>query len=159
MHSAMPATHLPAAAPGGLGEESVLGSAATTGAGLAHESAALHVTGLAPYIDDIAVPRGCLHAAPILSPHAHARLLGVDALAALAMSGVHGVILAEHIPADNVLATPAMDEPIFAQTHLLHVGQVVGLVLAESHIEARRAAAAVRIDAEPLPAILTIAQA
>jgi xanthine dehydrogenase large subunit len=130
-----------------------------SGAPLTHDSAALHVTGLAPYIDDIPVPQGCLHAAPILSPHAHARLLGVDATAALAMPGVHGVVLAAHLPADNVLVTPAMDEPIFAEQHLLHIGQVVGVVLAESHLQARRAAAAVRIDAEPLPAILTIAQA
>jgi len=133
--------------------------AAASGASLTHDSAALHVTGLATYIDDIAVPSGCLHAAPIVSPHAHARLLGVDATAALAMPGLHGVVLAEHLPADNVLATPAMDEPIFARQHLLHVGQVVGVVLAESHLQARRAAAAVRIHAEPLPAILTIAQA
>lgn len=133
--------------------------AAASGASLTHDSAALHVTGLATYIDDIAVPSGCLHAAPIVSPHAHARLLGVDATAALAMPGLHGVVLAEHLPADNVLATPAMDEPIFAEQHLLHVGQVVGVVLAESHLQARRAAAAVRIHAEPLPAILTIAQA
>jgi xanthine dehydrogenase large subunit len=75
------------------------------------------------------------------------------------MPGVQALVLAEHLPADNILATPAMDEPIFAQTHLLHMGQVVGLVLAESHLQARRAAAAVRINAEPLPAILTIAQA
>ena len=137
----------------------VVPAGAASGAPLTHDSAALHVTGLASYIDDIPVPRGCLHAAPIVSPHAHARLLGVDATAALAMPGVHGVVLAEHLPADNVLATPAMDEPIFAQQHLLHVGQVVGVVLAESHLQARRAAAAVRIHAEPLPAILTIAQA
>jgi len=132
---------------------------ASAGTPLSHDSAALHVTGLAPYIDDIVVPHGCLHAAPILSPHAHARLLGVDATAALAIPGVQRLVLAEHLPADNILATPAMDEPIFAQTHLLHVGQVVGLVLAESHLQARRAAAAVLINAEPLPAILTIAQA
>ena len=139
----------------GVGGDAV----ASVGTPLIHDSAALHVTGHAPYIDDIVVPRGCLHAAPILSPYAHARLLGVDATAALAMPGVQGLVLAEHLPADNILATPAMDEPIFAQTHLLHVGQVVGLVLAESHLQARRAAAAVRVTAEPLPAILTIAQA
>jgi xanthine dehydrogenase large subunit len=130
-----------------------------TGIASAHESAVLHVTGRAPYIDDIPVPRGCLHAAPILSTHAHARLHRVDTSAALALPGVHSVVLAEHIPAENLLATPAMDEPIFAQTHLLHVGQVVGVVLADSHLQARRAAAEVRIEAEPLPAILTIAQA
>ncbi|MFZ9314883.1 MAG: xanthine dehydrogenase molybdopterin binding subunit [Burkholderiaceae bacterium] len=153
MHLAKPAPDPPGETPGGPT------SAAATGLATAHESAALHVTGLAPYIDDLAVPRGCLHAAPILSPHAHARLLGVYISAALAMPGVHGVVLAEHLPADNVLATPAMDEPIFARAHLLHVGQVVGVVLADSHLQARRAAAAVRIEAEPLPAILTIAQA
>ena len=153
MHLAKPAPDPPGERPGSLT------SAAATGLDTAHESAALHVTGLAPYIDDLAVPRGCLHAAPILSPHAHARLLGVDTSAALVMPGVLGVVLAEHLPAANVLATPAMDEPIFAQAHLLHVGQVVGVVLADSHLQARRAAAAVSIEAEPLPAILTIAQA
>jgi len=58
---------------------------AQAGQSLAHESAAAQVAGAVTYIDDIAEVRGTLHAAPILSTQAHARLLGVDASAALAM--------------------------------------------------------------------------
>ena len=46
------------------------------GRAVAHESAHAHVTGQAPYVDDIPEWLGCLHAAPILSEHAHAELLG-----------------------------------------------------------------------------------
>ena len=57
----------------------------TVGLALAHDSAALHVSGTATYIDDISEVRGTLHAAPIVSKVAHGRLLGVDASAALAL--------------------------------------------------------------------------
>ena len=42
------------------------------GASVVHESAVGHVTGLAPYIDDLPLVQGSLHAAPILSDQAHA---------------------------------------------------------------------------------------
>ena len=40
---------------------------------LAHDSARQHVTGAATYLDDMPEPGGCLHAALVKSPHAHAR--------------------------------------------------------------------------------------
>ncbi|MGA0984866.1 MAG: hypothetical protein ACO3ST_09390, partial [Burkholderiaceae bacterium] len=55
------------------------------GRAVAHESAYAHVTGQAPYVDDIPEWLGCLHAATNLSEHAHAELLGVDTRKALAM--------------------------------------------------------------------------
>ena len=124
-----------------------------------HESAQAHVSGSATYVDDIAEVRGTLHAAPILSAIAHGRLLGVDATAALSMPGVRGVVLASDIPGHAMLASFAGDEPVFAQHEVQHVGQVIGLVLADSVMQARRAASRVSCNIEPLPAILTVQQA
>ncbi len=130
-----------------------------SGQSVAHESARHQVQGLAPYIDDLPELRGTLHAAPILSPVAHGRLLGVDTKAARAMPGVVDVVLAADIPGDPLLATFVHDEPIFARDTVQHVGQVIGLVLAETVMQARRAARAVKLDIEALPAVLTAREA
>ncbi len=66
----------------------------------AHESAKAQVLGAAPYLDDLAELRGTLYAAPILSTVAHGTLHGLDCADALAMPGVHGVVLAADIPGD-----------------------------------------------------------
>ena len=111
-----------------------------SGRSIAHESAAAQVAGGATYIDDIPELRGTLHAAPILSHVAHGRLQGVDARAALAMPGVVDVVLACDVPGDPVLAAFAGDEPVFPADTVQYVGQVVGLVLAKTVMQARRAA-------------------
>ncbi|MGE4240794.1 MAG: xanthine dehydrogenase molybdopterin binding subunit [Ramlibacter sp.] len=126
---------------------------------LPHESARAHVAGSATYIDDIPEIKGTLHAAPILSTVAHGRLRGVDTRAAEAMPGVRGVLLARDLPADPLLATFAHDEPIFALDTVEHIGQVVGLVLADTTMQARRAARAVKLDIEELAPILTAREA
>jgi len=117
-----------------------------------HESARAQVQGAAIYVDD----KGTLHAAPILSTVAHGRLLGVDASAALAMPGVQGVILARDIPGDPLLGNFSHDEPVFAQDSVQHVGQVIGLVVADTVMQARRAARQVACQIEPLPAVLNV---
>jgi len=124
------------------------------GASRIHESARAQVAGTATYIDDIPEARGTLHAAPILSPVAHGRLRGVDTQAAQALPGVRGVVLAADIPGDPLLATFMHDEPIFALDTVQHVGQVIGLVVADSAMAARRAARKIQIDIDPLPAWL-----
>ncbi|ODS71720.1 MAG: xanthine dehydrogenase molybdopterin binding subunit [Acidovorax sp. SCN 68-22] len=121
-----------------------------------HESARAQVAGSATYIDDIAEIKGTLYAAPILSRVAHGQLKGVDASAALALPGVRGVVLAADVPGDRMLAAFAHDEPVFAEDSVQHVGQVIGLVVATSVMQARRAARAVRADIAPLPAVLDV---
>ena len=121
-----------------------------------HESARAQVQGAATYVDDIPELKGTLHAAPILSTVAHGRLLGVDASAALAMPGVRDVILARDIPGDPLLGNFSHDEPVFAQDSVQHVGQVIGLVVAETVMQARRAARLVTCQIEPLPAVLNV---
>ncbi|MDO8441621.1 MAG: xanthine dehydrogenase molybdopterin binding subunit [Polaromonas sp.] len=119
-----------------------------------HESARAQVAGAATYVDDIPEIRGTLYAAPILSTVAHARLLAVDASAALTLPGVHDVILARDIPGDPLLATFVHDEPVFATGTVEYIGQVIGLVVASSVMQARRAARKVQLTIEELPAIL-----
>jgi xanthine dehydrogenase large subunit len=126
---------------------------------LAHESARAHVSGRARYIDDIPEVRGTLHAAPIISSVAHGELLGIDASEALAMPGVIGIVDHRDIPGGKMLATRSADEPIFAVNRVEHVGQVIGLVVADSMLTARRAAHRVKPDIRELPAILSIDEA
>ncbi len=121
-----------------------------------HESARAQVAGAATYVDDIPELKGTLYAAPILSTIAHGKLMGVDCKAALAMPGVVDMVLAADIPGDAVLAAFAHDEPIFAFETVEHVGQVIGLVVAESVMQARRAARQVQCRIEALPAMLDV---
>jgi xanthine dehydrogenase large subunit len=124
-----------------------------------HESARAQVAGSATYVDDIPEVKGTLYAAPILSTVAHGKLKGVDASAAMAMPGVRAVILPRDIPGDPKLATFTHDEPIFAMDTVEHIGQVVGIVVADTVMDARRAARKVKLDIEPLPAVLTVKEA
>ena len=150
-HAALPAVQEPVASPSP--------PAQAAGTSKFHESARAQVTGSATYVDDIAEIRGTLFAAPILSSVAHGRLLNIDSTAARAMPGVRDVILAGDIPGDTMLGNFAHDEPVFAQATVQHVGQVVGLVIAESVMQARRAARQVVCHIEALPAILNVREA
>ncbi|MCG2591936.1 xanthine dehydrogenase molybdopterin binding subunit [Ramlibacter sp. XY19] len=130
-----------------------------TGQSHPHESARAQVAGGATYIDDIPEVKGTLHAAPILSNVARGKLRGVDASAALTMPGVKDVVLAADIPGDPILATFVHDEPIFARDTVEFIGQVVGVVVAETVMQARRAARKVKLDIEALPAIVDVRKA
>ena len=124
-----------------------------------HESARAQVAGAVNYVDDLPEVRGTLHAAPILSTVAHGTLRGVDARAALAMPGVRGVVLAQDIPGDRMLAAFAGDEPVFAFATVQHIGQVIGVVVADTVMQARHAARRAKLDIDALPAILTVQDA
>ena len=124
-----------------------------------HESARAQVSGGATYIDDIAELKGTLFAAPIMSTVAHGKLKSIDARAARAMPGVVELIFAADVPGNPMLATHAHDEPIFARDLVEHVGQVIGLVIADSVMAARAAARKVNCEFELLPALLTVDQA
>jgi len=129
------------------------------GAGLPHESAHLHVTGRATYVDDIAVPAGTLHAALGLSSVAHGRIRVLDLSAVRAAPGVRDVIVAADIPGINDCGPVKHDDPILCAGEILFHGQPLFAVAADSHDAARRAARLARVEVEPLPAILTAAAA
>ena len=119
-----------------------------------HESATAHVQGRAAYIDDLPLVEGTLHAAPLMSPVANARLLDIDLSDTLAAPGVTGVVTALDIPGDPLLATFVHDESIFSGSQLMHVGQVMGLVVGHSHTQMRHAARQMRLQTEQQPPLL-----
>ncbi len=136
-----------------------LSSARAAGRSIPHESAAAQVAGRAIYIDDIPEIKGTLFAAPILSKQAHGKLLGIDTRVALLMPGVRGVVLAADVPGHRQLASFIGDEPVFAVDTVQHIGQVVGLVLADDFMQARKAARKIELRIDALPPVLTVKDA
>jgi xanthine dehydrogenase large subunit len=126
---------------------------------LPHDSAPLHVTGRARYIDDVALPANTLHLAFGLSTVAHGEIAAMDLSAVRAAQGVVAVLTAEDLPFANDVSPSVHDEPLLATGTVHYVGQPVFLVVAESHLQARKAARQGRIEYRELPAILTVDQA
>ena len=132
---------------------------AVAGAALPHDSAHLHVSGAATYIDDIAELRGTLHAAIGTSERAHARIVSIDLSAVRAAPGVVLVMVAADIPGKNDYGPVIADDPIFATDVVQYYGQSVFAVAAHTVEQARRAAKLARIEYEDLPPILTAPEA
>jgi xanthine dehydrogenase large subunit len=124
--------------------------------GRPHESAEAHVTGRAVYTDDQVRPVGQLTAWPVLSPHAHARIVAVDTAAALALPGVVTVLRPDDIPGANDATGHTHDEELLPTAAVLHHGQPVTWVIAETDAAAQTGAEAVAVEYDPLPAILGI---
>ncbi|MFN3305059.1 MAG: molybdopterin cofactor-binding domain-containing protein, partial [Roseateles sp.] len=141
--------------------EALLMPTPVVGTSRPHESAHLHVSGAAPYTDDLPEPAGTLHAALGLSPIAHGKLTGIDLERVRRMPGVVAVLTAADIPAENNCGPLLHDDPILAADELRYVGQPVFAVIATERELARRAAALAKqvISAEPLPAVLTALEA
>jgi xanthine dehydrogenase molybdopterin binding subunit/xanthine dehydrogenase small subunit len=125
----------------------------------AHESAVAHVTGRAAYVDDVAQRRRMLTMWPVMSPHAHARLVKLDVSAALAMPGIRGVLTASDVPGVNDVGVSRFDECLFATDEVQYQGHLLAVVVGESEMVCRRAAACVIAEYEPLPAVLTLREA
>jgi xanthine dehydrogenase large subunit len=124
-----------------------------------HDSALKHVTGRAVYIDDMPAVPGTLEIALVLSPHAHARIVSIDASEALKQSGVAAVFSAADIPGENDIAPSFSGEPVFADGVATYAGQPVAAVAADSYEAAFAAAKLVTVEYEELPAILSIEEA
>ncbi|KAI0837877.1 xanthine dehydrogenase [Hypoxylon sp. FL0890] len=125
-----------------------------------HLSALKHCTGEAEYVDDMPQQRNELHCALVLSTKAHAKILAVDWSIALEMPGVVGYIDKDSIPrGSNDWGPIRTDEPLFAVDEVRSHGQTIGVVYAETALQAQTAAAKVRVTYETLPAILSIEQA
>lgn len=134
---------------------------APVGRALPHESARLHVTGQARYVDDLPEAAGTLHAALGWSPVAHGRLISIDRERLLAQPGVVAVLTADDIPGANQCGPIVADDPILADGTVHYLGQPVFAVVARERRLALRAAALASevVTIEPLPAVLTARQA
>jgi carbon-monoxide dehydrogenase large subunit len=130
------------------------------------------LTGGGLYAENTA-PRGALPVLFVRSPYAHARLIGIDRSAALALPGVVAIYTAEDTAADGLGHLPAISEikdlagnrhrepahPPMPVGKVRHVGDIVAMIVADTLDQARDAAEALAVDYEELPAVVTSEQA
>jgi carbon-monoxide dehydrogenase large subunit len=105
------------------------------------------VRGAGRFTDDVRMP-GLLHAVVLRSPHAHARLVSIEARRALELPGVHAVLTAKDVPPGaiipNRVAAPAGTDrylqPAIARDVVRYVGEPIALIVADDPYLARDAA-------------------
>ncbi len=124
-----------------------------------HDSAHLHVAGLARYVDDEPEPAGMLHLAFGLSAEARAKITGMDLSAVRAFPGVVAVYTAADIPGENNVGPIAHDDCVLADGEVISHGQPVFLVAATNRLVARKAARLGKVTYEPLDPLITVEQA
>jgi carbon-monoxide dehydrogenase large subunit len=130
------------------------------------------LTGTGRYTDDISLPRQA-HACFLRSPHAHARLVRIDATAARAAPGVVGVVTGADLEKAGIGPIPCMvpmrnrdgsnmripTRPAIATERVRFVGDIVALVVAETVAQARDAAELIEVEYEELPSVSGTAEA
>ena len=114
------------------------------------------VTGRARYVDDVAEP-GMLVGATLRSTVARGRLRGIVKDPSFDWSGLT-IVTAENVPA-NVVALIEEDQPVLASDDVRHAGEPLALVAGEDALRVARALSHLRADIEPLPPVLTVADA
>ena len=121
------------------------------------------LSGRGRFVDDVKQPPGLLHACFVRSPHAHAKVLSVDAKVAMVIPGVHAVITADDLPEPMrrqsmpmLLPNPAISAPrtqiALARDEVCYVGQAVAVVVAETRYLAEDAAMALIVHYDVLAA-------
>jgi carbon-monoxide dehydrogenase large subunit len=120
------------------------------------------ITGTGEFVDDFRVP-GCLHAAMLRSPHAHARIRSIDVSAARRAPGIVGVFLASDLGSAGVaipIYAPHPALPVacgirpLAGERVRFVGEAVAAVIADDPYRAWDALDLIRVEYEPLPALV-----
>jgi CO/xanthine dehydrogenase Mo-binding subunit len=115
-------------------------------------------TGEFAYSSDLQAP-GMLWGHTVRSPHAHARIVGIDVSSALTMPGVHAVLTHDDVPGEKRYGLEFGDQPVLAFERVRYFGEPVALVAAEHPEQARRAAERIRVDYEQLEPIVDPEQA
>ncbi len=117
------------------------------------------VNGEQRYVADIHLPTE-LHAHLVTLPVAHARIVSIDATAALALPGVRMVFSAADVPESTPRFGPQFnDRPVIATGEIKYHGEPVAIVAAETKDAAEEAARLVHVEYEELPAVVTVADA
>ncbi|MDK2973433.1 MAG: xanthine dehydrogenase large subunit [Candidatus Sumerlaeota bacterium] len=128
----------------------------TVGKALPHESAAGHVSGAAPYIEDLPRRADELWVEFVGSPCANGTIESIDAAAAKAMPGVVAVLTHEDVPGHNKWGGVVVDEPFFPDDHVSYIGQPIVAIAAVDRETALRARAAVVIKVREEKPVLSV---
>ncbi|MCC6409530.1 MAG: molybdopterin-dependent oxidoreductase [Planctomycetes bacterium] len=135
------------------GKDAPWGEFAVVGKPLRKVDGLAKATGAAIYADDIALP-GMLHAKTLRSPHAHARIVSIDASDALALPGVHAVITGKDLPVKYGVIPWTPDENALAVDKVRFIGDPVAAVAAVDEDTANAALKRIRVEYELLHAYL-----
>jgi len=128
------------------------------GRALRKVDAVAKVTGATKFADDLSLPR-MLYAKLLRSPHPHARLVRVDASAALALPGVHAVLTGRDLPTPFGILPVSQDEHALALDRVRFVGDPVAAVAAVSEEVATAALDRIAVEYEPLAPIASAEEA
>jgi carbon-monoxide dehydrogenase large subunit len=121
------------------------------------------IAGRGRFVDDVKLP-GVLHACFVRSPHAHARLRGIDTKPAMGIPGVHTILTADDLPEPmrskpmpmllpNPAITVARTQTVLARDEVHYVGQPVAVVIADTRYIAEDAAALLIVNYDLLDAV------
>ena len=108
------------------------------------------------YVDDMKLP-GMVFGAFVRSPHAHARIKGVDKDAALAVPGVLAVLTADDLKPVNLAWMPTLagdTQMVLADGKVLFQNQEVAFVIATDRYAAADGVELVEVDYEALPVLI-----
>jgi carbon-monoxide dehydrogenase large subunit len=114
------------------------------------------IRGQGHYVDDVQLP-GMLHGAVLRSPLAHARIVSVDASAALQHPKVRAVITGKDLEGLGLAWMPTLSadtQAVLATDKVRFQGQEVAFVVADDHYAARDALELIDVEYEPLPVIV-----
>jgi len=128
------------------------------GDAVARHDATPKVTGEFAYSSDLNAA-GMLWGVTVRSPHAHARIVELDISQAVRMPGVHAVLTHADVPGQKTYGLEFPDQPVLAAERVRYYGEPVALVAAEEPEQARRAAAAVRVEYELLEPVVDMERA
>jgi CO/xanthine dehydrogenase Mo-binding subunit len=116
------------------------------------------VTGAYLYGTDLRAD-GMLSGVTLRSPHASARIVRIDASRARRCVGVAAVLTAADLPGRKTYGLEFCDQPVLADEVVRYAGEPVAVVAAETLEQARRAAEAIEVEYEPLPAVTDMEEA
>ncbi len=121
-----------------------------------HDSAIGHVTGKADYLDDLPRWENELIVGVVGSAIAAGKIKSIDVARAAAVPGVVVVLTHADIPGHKIIGPIICDEPVLAWDDVKYIGQPIAIVAATNRAALVRAQALVRIEIEPVDAILSI---
>jgi xanthine dehydrogenase D subunit len=110
------------------------------------------VTGEFAYSSDLWAD-GMLWGGTLRSPHPAARVGRIEIGAALALRGVHAVLTHEDVPGRPTYGMEIADQPVLAHGEVRYQGEPIAIVAADHPETARRAAALIEVELEPLEAL------
>jgi len=127
-------------------------AASLIGAPEIRKDAAGKATGAAQYVADLNLPE-TTYAVAVRSPHHHAKILSIETTKAQQFPGVMAVLTSADVPGAKTFGALIPDQPVLAMGEVRHMGEPVALIVAKSLDAAKKAAARVDTEYEPLPPV------